>query len=224
MGAWSIFCTPESFMNLPANPVFPDDKKMQGVMASGFQSSQQPFASSQDTPSSSSSSAAQEAKKEDSLTLHFDGKFLLFRIVKKDEILRLKYKAVSGRPLDDGSFDYSKERQKIKDQGPIPEGEYYINPQKIQYTDKRTTYDKLKGNIGRGTFKGGTTAWGIGRVWIYPQQVNVDGVIRDNFSIHGGAEPGSAGCIDLTNNDRNFFDELTQYRGNIEKIPLTVKY
>jgi len=27
MGAWSIFCTPESFMNLPANPVFPDDKK-----------------------------------------------------------------------------------------------------------------------------------------------------------------------------------------------------
>jgi len=27
MGAWSIFCTPESFMNLPASPVFPDDKK-----------------------------------------------------------------------------------------------------------------------------------------------------------------------------------------------------
>jgi len=158
-----------------------------------------------------------------SLTLHFDGKFLLLRVIREDEILRFSYKAVSGRPIE-GKFDYSKERQAIKGKGPIPEGEYHINPQEIQYTDDRTTYDKLKGVFNRGTFKGGTTAWGIGRVWIYPQQVVVDGVIRDHFSIHGGTEPGSAGCIDLTSNDKDFFDKLIQYRGNITKIPLTVKY
>jgi len=27
MGAWSIFCTPESFMNLPPSPIFPSDEK-----------------------------------------------------------------------------------------------------------------------------------------------------------------------------------------------------
>jgi hypothetical protein len=163
-------------------------------------------------------------KKEDPLTLHFNGKFLLLRVVEKDKILRFNYKAVSGRPLKDGSFDYSKERQAIKNQGPIPEGEYHINPQEIQYTADRSTYDKFKGIFGGGTFKGGTVTWGIGRVWIYPQQVTVKGIIRDNFSIHGGAEPGSAGCIDLTSNDKDFFDRLTQYRGDIKKIPLTVKY
>jgi len=174
-----------------------------------------------------------EVKKEDSLTLHFDGKLLLLKIVKKDEILRLSYKAVSGRPLKDGSFDYSKERQKIKDQGPIPEGEYRINPQEIQYTSDRNlvgkTIDILGGVTGAigiplGEFPGGTIAWGVGRVWIQPKQVVVGGVLRDNFSIHGGTESGSAGCIDLTSNDRKFFDELTKYRGNITKIPLTVKY
>jgi hypothetical protein len=158
------------------------------------------------------------------ISLYFDGKFLLLRIVRKTEILRFSYKAVSGRPDKDGKFNYSKERQAMKDKGPIPEGEYHINPQEIQYTDDRTTYDELKGVIGGGSFPGGRAAWGIGRVWIYPRQVVVNKIIRDNFSIHGGAEPGSAGCIDLTNNDKDFFDKLTQYRGNITKIPLTIKY
>jgi len=69
MGAWSIFCTPESFMNLPASPISPSNeneialgepnvgrKETSGALANGFQSSQQPSASSQDQPSSSSSS------------------------------------------------------------------------------------------------------------------------------------------------------------------------
>jgi len=62
-GAWSIFCTPESFMNLPPNPVFPDDKKSpqekketHGAIASGFQSSQDGAASSSQTLQNSSSS------------------------------------------------------------------------------------------------------------------------------------------------------------------------
>jgi predicted thioredoxin/glutaredoxin len=53
---------------------------------------------------------------EESISLHFDGKLLLLRVVKKNEI----HKAVSGR-LIKGNFDYSKKRQAMKDEGPIPE-------------------------------------------------------------------------------------------------------
>jgi hypothetical protein len=160
---------------------------------------------------------------EQSLSLYFNGNFLLLRVVKENEILRFSYKAVSGRPID-GKFDYSIERQAKKGQGPIPEGEYHINPQEIQYTNDRSTYDKLKGVVGGGTFKGGTTSWGIGRVWIYPSQVVINGVVRSDFSIHGGSESGSAGCIDLTGNDIKFFEELMKHRGSSTKIPLIVKY
>jgi len=31
MGAWSIFCTPESFMNLPASPIFPSNENETAV-------------------------------------------------------------------------------------------------------------------------------------------------------------------------------------------------
>lgn len=140
------------------------------------------------------------------------------------EILRFSYRAVSGRPDKGGKFDYSKKRQATKGEGPIPEGEYYINPQEIQYTNDRTAIDKLFGLAGHGTFKWGKTAWGIGRVWIYPSKVTIDGVVRNDFSIHGGSELGSAGCIDLTNNDVAFFADLIKYRGNITNISLTVRY
>jgi hypothetical protein len=158
------------------------------------------------------------------LALNFDGRFLLLRIVRGNEILRFSYRAVSGRSDKNGKFDYSKERQGMVDVGPIPEGYYHINPQEIQYTKDRSLYDKFKGRVGRGSFPGGEYAWGIGRVWIYPQQVVVNGVIRKAFSIHGGSESGSGGCIDLVDNDKSFFDNLVKYRGNITYISLMVKY
>jgi hypothetical protein len=158
------------------------------------------------------------------VTLHFDGKFLLLRVARANEILRFSYKAVSGRPDKDGKFDYSKERQGKKNEGPIPDGKYHINPQEIQYYEDISLYDKMWCAIGQGPFPGGTDSWGIGRVWIYPKKVTVKGIARNDFSIHGGTEPGSAGCIDLTNNDKDFFDNLTKYRGKITKISLTVRY
>lgn len=48
------------------------------------------------------------------LLLMFNGSLLIFRVVEKNQILRFSYKAVSGRPLEDGSFEYSKQRQKWK--------------------------------------------------------------------------------------------------------------
>ena len=158
------------------------------------------------------------------LLLMFNGSLLIFRVVEKNQILRFSYKAVSGRPLKNGNFEYSKQRQKMEGIGPIPEGEYYINPQEIQYSKNRTTFNKLMGGIGRGEMPGGERAWGIGRVWIYPKSVSIDGVIRKNFSIHGGTEPGSAGCIDLTSNDSKFFETLEIHRKKDTKIRLLVEY
>lgn len=45
--------------------------------------------------------------------------------------------------------------------------------------------------------------WWASRVWLEPaKETNTYG--RDNFSIHGGWAPGSAGCIDMTSNIKNF--------------------
>lgn len=39
--------------------------------------------------------------------------------------------------------------------------------------------------------------------------------------IHGGAVPGSAGCIDLTGNMEDFYRDYLNYNGDLS---LTVKY
>ena len=44
---------------------------------------------------------------------------------------------------------------------------------------------------------------------------------RGNFYIHGGNEPGSEGCIDLTNKNQNFHTFLRLYKRDIKLI---VKY
>ncbi len=155
--------------------------------------------------------------------LKFDGRFLLFRVKLANEIKRFTYKAISGRG-ENGSFDYSVERQKIVSTGPLPEGEYHINPNAVQLTANRGAIDELKGAVGRGTFPGGDYSWGYGRVWIKPDPVVVDGVTRGGFTIHGGDDPGSAGCIDLVGNDEAFFSALKEYGTRYNKIFLKVDY
>ena len=176
---------------------------------------------------------------ENEISLEFNGRFLLMRVVTKDAILRFSYRAVSGLPDGRGrrrQFDNSKERQAMVDEGPIPEGNYFIKPQEIQFTGDRDIIDTINGVLGTrvgfgGTFPRGRLSWGIGRVWIYPREVKVtrpsDGKVikRGNFAIHGSRlRPGSRGCIDLTNNDREFFDKLIEHRGDLTAIPLTVRY
>ncbi len=155
--------------------------------------------------------------------LKFDGRFLLFRVLIAGEIKRFTYKAISGRS-ENGSFDYSIERQKMERIGPIPEGEYYINPKAVQITAERGVFDELKGVVGRGTFPGGDSSWGYGRVWIKPDPVVIEGVTRGGFTIHGGDVPGSAGCIDLVGNDQAFFNVLKEYGISFNKIFLKVDY
>jgi hypothetical protein len=120
------------------------------------------------------------------------------------------YLAVSGMRGPDGRFNYSRAAQRASFSGPIPEGEYWINP------------DELWTN--RWYKRGSDDAWGKYRITIhaFPATATYQ---RGGFFIHGGKVPGSAGCIDLTSNIETFVDDLDK-EGARRKchIRLTVKY
>lgn len=71
---------------------------------------------------------------------------------------------------------------------------------------------------------GGIPAWGAGHVSINPNKIDVDGIKRDNFTIHGGWDAESGGCIDLTDQDERFFKFLEKHRNTQDSIPIFVKY
>ena len=129
--------------------------------------------------------------------------------------------AVSGRPLDDGSFDYTLERQKKGSTGPIPEGKYSINPKATQKWVEQSYLQRTAAIFKAGSWPGGLFAWGYRRTWITPNGAQTYG--RNGFSIHGGTTRGSAGCIDVTTNEVKFFYELQKY-SNLNSIPLIVDY
>jgi RHS repeat-associated protein len=125
--------------------------------------------------------------------------------------------AVSGRPSEEGLFDYSHNRQKEGSTGPLPEGNYIVNPKDVR---QLSLFDDMVGTVlaptmlfGKkyGAFPGGSSAWGMARLEINPHSVNIDGVIRSGFTIHGGEDPGSAGCIDLLRGEVSFFAWLQKY-------------
>lgn len=129
--------------------------------------------------------------------------------------------AVSGRPLANGHFDYSVARQKMGSTGPIPVGNYKINPLATQWWSSQSYMQRTAAIFKKGTWPGGLISWGAARTWITPDGANVYG--RSGFTIHGGVEPGSAGCIDLYGSEVRFFRTLENY-SNLNSIPLQVKY
>ena len=128
--------------------------------------------------------------------------------------------AVSGRPSDAGEFDYSKARQAIGSTGPLPEGKYSLNPSKVR---ELSVKDDIIGQgmawtqlFGKkfGSFPGGNVSWGMARMPVEPNSVNVTDpatggiVVRTGFTVHGGTSAGSAGCIDLMRGETYFFNKL----------------
>lgn len=112
------------------------------------------------------------------------------------------------------------DQQDVVDVGPIPEGEWYFDPRKVQNFSSTSRFDRFKGMIGRGTWRGGVDSWGRHRVWLYPEPAT-DTKGRDGFTIHGGAEFGSRGCIDLCRSDSGFFRAIDR---TLDKIPVYVDY
>ena len=148
------------------------------------------------------------------LQLSFDGVTLAIHR-KRGGVIR--FNAVSGRPGAgaDGRpvFDYSKDRQEKANVGPIPEGDYWIDPAELWANNP------LK------WVKNAPWAWGSHRITIHPYR-RTDTYCRGGFFIHGGWVAGSAGCIDLTARMPIFVAQLKAEVGESRscRISLTVAY
>jgi RHS repeat-associated protein len=101
------------------------------------------------------------------------------------------YDATSGVP---GVTDPS-----IRNKGPIPPGQYTLNPKEISPTNP---FRRLLGD------------WGEYRAPLHPNEgTNTRG--RSGFFLHGGKTPGSAGCIDVGDADKTLFPELQKAPGPV---------
>jgi RHS repeat-associated protein len=153
------------------------------------------------------------------MELFFDLKTLKVVDATYGDIPGLSWGGTSGKP----GFQ-SQEFQSRKDKGPIPEGSYMLGNTQ-SYTPATSFLRKSLEKAGITNWEGtatmgGTDTWGTIRTWLEPMS-GTDTYGRGGFSIHGGKEPGSAGCIDLTNMNNEFHNWLKSYA---KPIILKVKY
>lgn len=142
----------------------------------------------------------------------FDGKTLT--IYQNGKVIA-SWNAVSGKP-----GYQSQGYQNVKYKGTIPAGTYIARQSELQFYKDISWGDRQRSVIGFGTWRGGTDSWGNSRVWLEPsKETNTYG--RSGFSIHGGIEPGSAGCIDLTSQ----MDDFTKwFENNGHDLIINVEY
>ena len=144
--------------------------------------------------------AAYEARMHPNYDLRFNGRQL---VLHENGGAILNWPAVSGRP-----GKQVPEFQAQRDQGPLPEGYYQFKVSGLQKYDEISDWQKLKGAFGRGEWRGGPDSWGRYRFWLTPAP-GTETFGRSGFTIHGGSTPGSAGCIDLTDEMDEFADLMT---------------
>lgn len=70
-----------------------------------------------------------------------------------------------------------------------------------------------------GGWPGGSYSWGPMRLWIPGSNYG-----RSGFSIHGGLDKGSAGCIDCLRQVVPFLIRLQNYSNGANNVPLIVDY
>ncbi|WP_237113872.1 tlde1 domain-containing protein [Pseudoalteromonas rubra] len=138
--------------------------------------------------------------------MRFNGKKLKW--IDDEGNVKKEWDAVSGR---DGA---TADQQNVKDVGPIPEGEYYVEQHRLQDWESLPDEYKLAAIMKAGPWPGGKIAWGEHRVWLSPEY-GTETYGRSGFSIHGGMYPGSAGCIDLTSNMSDFVRYFKSYNQDI---------
>lgn len=103
----------------------------------------------------------------------------------------MKLPATSGQPgVEDPRAEWL---------GPIPPGKYLLYPDEISKS---------------GLFRNLWHDWGRYRVPLHPDKgTNTHG--RKNFFLHGGSEPGTAGCIDVGDSDKDLFPALMKLKGPV---------
>ena len=107
--------------------------------------------------------------------------------------------------------------QRTMNEGPIPVGEYYIDPAGLD--DPNFVWD-----LARNVRVDHIADWGDFRVKLTPRP-STNTHTRNGFFLHGGSFPGSAGCIDvgggLTGNDRTNLLKLA-IKSSTTVIPVEV--
>jgi len=88
----------------------------------------------------------------------------------------------------------------IVNKGPIPPGDYELDPAEISQTSWKRKLDPRD--------------WGEYRVPLKPLE-GTDLQGRSDFMLHGGVKPGSAGCIDIGRADHWVFPLLQRQSGRI---------
>lgn len=180
------------------------------------------------------------------LSLYFNGKelqILEWGEVKRDSVDSAKldknkiFIARSGKPLSISNqdsisqanpdntqeyFDYSKQRQKDKDKGAIPEGIYYIDITQSK-DDKQSgirEYNNAWYSFSRS--KEGEKQWGKYNIPIYTNKdctnTTESSTKRQGFYIHGGESYGDNGGIDLSKEDTRFFQVLESLKQEYKEV------
>lgn len=132
------------------------------------------------------------------LELSFDS----YRLVWRGSV-DVSYAAFSG-PLNESA------RESDRDVGPTPQGRYWIDPAAIEELEP-------------------SDQWGNFRVLLVPvaetkaRMRKCFGFVRTRMYIHGGALPGTRGCIKIESeaDERQFFARL---KNHTNKLPLEVRY
>ena len=119
-------------------------------------------------------------------------------------------------------FDYSKQRQKDKDKGAIPEGIYYIDITQSK-DDKQSgirEYNNAWYSFSRS--KEGEKQWGKYNIPIYTNKdctnTTESSTKRQGFYIHGGESYGDNGGIDLSKEDTRFFQVLESLKQEYKEV------
>jgi Domain of unknown function (DUF4157)/Protein of unknown function (DUF2778) len=173
------------------------------------------------------------------VTATFDGATF---VAKGDGVVILSSPAQSGRPYTvsaadarackgspNDSYMNNPRYVGIKDNGPIPEGEYrFFATEMTTFSLAEQAQMLLGGNYvdPRGvSLHGGD--WGAGRVGLSPVRVLPskfcgNSAARSGFFLHGGIMPGSSGCIDV--GDETFSKLVESLVGYTGRIVVTVRY
>lgn len=116
----------------------------------------------------------------------------------------------AGKPI--GSYPYTSGRDGVTNpsipwKGPIPPGDYTLDPNEISEG---------------GWLRDLTGDWGDYRAPLHPND-GTNTFDRDGFFLHGGDVPGSAGCIDVGPKDTNILGPNSPIGNHNGNVPVTVQ-
>jgi hypothetical protein len=109
--------------------------------------------------------------------------------------------------------------QNVVNEGPIPEGTWWIPRDNLQSYDSLGWWDKTFGR----TWPGGEQRWGKYRIWLEPDgSTNARG--RDNFCLNGSSEAKTGGNIHVGDPFKLFVDAFTHKVGTGGRLKLLIGY